>query len=243
MQRAAKPRAECKQQQLKGSFAAHRNHHRSSPCHAHSMCQPCDLEATYFTPSRPLGHCYLWVACPKLSLLMQDFECVLLVTLVLQKSVLFVFLHHGHCRSSLEVQRFANILPPQIKLKPHGWERSHQSHVTIQEVFSLPLKVNLTLLTMLQLYNIFPFTRFLVAAPLPAHFCSISNVLLGKPLSSSLGLPLIHSQKLCMQAHELEIASKVQSQDWVCCRSQKHRYTTSSSTEIHTHHWDFKLQL
>lgn len=87
---------------------------------------------------------------------------------------------------------------------------------------------------MLQPYNIFPFTTLLVAASLAGHFCSISNVLLGKTLPSTLVL-LIHSQELCMQAHELEIASKVQSQDWVCFL-QKHRYTTSTLTEIHTHH-------
>lgn len=217
-QRAAKPRGECKQQQVRGSFEACRNHHRSSPCPAHSMCQPWDLEATYFTPCRPLGHCYIWFACPKLSLLMQDFEHVLLITLVLQKSGLFVFPHCGLCRSSLEVNRFANMLPTtnENKFKPYGWERSHQPYITIQAVSSLLLEVHLTLLTMLQLYNIFPFTRLLVAASLAGDFCNISNVLLGKPLLSSLGLPLIHSQKLCMQAHELETASKVQSQDGVC---------------------------
>lgn len=141
---------------------------------------------------------------------MQDFEHVLLITYVLQKSVLFVFLHCGLCRSTLEVHRFANMLPTtnEKKFKLHGSE-SHQSHVTIQVVFSLPLKVHLTLLTMLQLYNVFPFTRPVVAASLAGHFCSISNVLLGKSLPSSLGLPLIHSQKLRTQAHELEIASTV----------------------------------
>lgn len=195
---------------IKRKLCRTRNHHRSSPCPAHSTCQPWHLEAAYFTPCRPFGHCYRWVACPELSLLMQDFEHVLLITSVLQKFVLFVFLHCGLCRSSLEVHRFANMLPTtnEKKFKLHGWE-GHQSQVTIQVVFSLPLKVHLTLLTMLQLYNVFPFTRVRVTAPLAGHFCSISNVLLGKSLPPSLALQLIHSQKVCRQAHELEIASTV----------------------------------
>lgn len=200
---------------IKRKLCSTRNHHRSSPCPAHSTCQPWDLEATYSTPCRPLDHCYTWVACPKWSLLIQDFQCLLLITIVLQKSVLFVFLHCGLYRSTLEVHRFANT-PPYHKWKETQapWLRKKPSITCYcpSSVFSAPESSSNSLnnAPAIQCISIHQTS----SGSIPSWWLfSISNVLLGKSLPSSLGLPLIHSQKLCTQAHELEIVHTIQNQD------------------------------
>lgn len=144
---------------------------------------PALRQATYFIPCRSLGHCYIWFAHPELSLTMQalSFGDVLLITLVFKKIVLFVCLHCRLCTSSLKVHTFANTSSYHERRETQAlWlERCRQSHGTILVMLPLPLQVHLTtLLTMLQLYNIFPFTRLplLVAAWPAGRFCSMSNV-------------------------------------------------------------------